>query len=96
MPHIAWKCIVPGSANDAYTAYIEMGSPKDLTESQMEHLNELTRDMPEMKKVVRYNSPGGSVDITIPMNSNDIVMVKLSAAGQMIDLRGTHCSRRSR
>ncbi len=29
-----------------------------------------------MEKVVRCG-PGGTVDITIPMNSNDIVMVKL-------------------
>ena len=63
-------------ANDAYTAYLEMGSPKELTAAQVAHLNELTRDLPETDKAVRSNSVG-TVDFSIPMNSNDIVLVKL-------------------
>ena len=63
-------------ANDAYTAYIEFGSPKELTEAQIAHLNELTRDLPETDKVVRSDT-GGNIEITFPMNSNDIVLVKL-------------------
>ena len=63
-------------ANDAYTAYIELGSPKELTETQIAHLNELTQDLPETDKVVRSDT-GGNVEITFPMNSNDIVLVKL-------------------
>ena len=63
-------------SNDAYTAYIELGSPKDLTEAQIAHLNELTQDLPETDKVVRSDT-GGNVEITFPMNSNDIVLVKL-------------------
>ena len=63
-------------ANDAYSAYIEMGSPKELTTAQIAHLNELTRDLPETDRAVRSGSDG-TVDLSIPMNSNDIVLVKL-------------------
>jgi len=66
-------------ANDAYTAYIDLGSPNQLTDAQIAHLNEITRDTPETEKVVHSGS-GGTVDITIPMNSNDIVLVKLAGS----------------
>jgi xylan 1,4-beta-xylosidase len=49
------------NANDAYSAYIEMGSPKDLSAAQIAHLNELTRDLPETDKVVR-SGPTGTVE----------------------------------
>jgi xylan 1,4-beta-xylosidase len=64
-------------ANDAYTAYIEMGSPKELTTAQTAHLNELTRDLPESDKAVR-SGPDGTMVFSIPMNGNDIVLVKLT------------------
>jgi xylan 1,4-beta-xylosidase len=63
-------------ANDAYTAYLEMGSPKELTAAQIAQLNELTRDLPEIHKAVRSDSDG-TIEVLIPMNSNDIVLAKL-------------------
>jgi xylan 1,4-beta-xylosidase len=63
-------------SNDAYTAYLELGSPKQLTEAQIAHLNDLTRDVPETDKVV-HSGDDGAIDTTFPMNSNDIVLVKL-------------------
>ena len=63
-------------ANDAYTAYLEYGSPKELTGAQIAHLNGLTRDAPETDKRVR-SAANGTVNLAIPMNSNDIVLVKL-------------------
>ena len=63
-------------ANDADSAYIEMGSPKELTAAQIAHLNELTRDLPETGKVMQ-SGPTGTVELAVPMNSNDIVLVKL-------------------
>ena len=54
-----------------------MGSPKDLTEEQIAQLNELTRDLPETDKRMR-SGPTGTVEFTVPMNSNDIVLVKLN------------------
>jgi xylan 1,4-beta-xylosidase len=64
-------------ANDAYSAYIEMGLPKELTAAQIAHLNKLTRDLPETDKVMRSGS-AGTVEFTVPMNSNDVVLVKLT------------------
>src|ERR1019366_3226434 len=63
-------------SNDAYTAYIELGSPQELTEAQVAQLSGLTRDLPETDKVVRSGADG-TVEVTLPMNSNDIVLVKL-------------------
>jgi len=63
-------------ANDAYTAYLEMGSPKDLSPSQIGQLDELTRDAAETDKIIKSGADGTS-EMTIPMNSNDIVLVKL-------------------
>jgi len=68
-------------ANDAYSAYIEMGSPKDLSAAQIAYLNELTRDLPETEKVVQSGSTG-TVDFAVPMNSNDVVLVKLERSLQ--------------
>ena len=64
-------------ANDAYSAYIEMGSPKDLTTKQVAHLSDLTRDLPETDKVVQ-SSAEGTIEYSIPMNSNDILLVRVT------------------
>ena len=79
VPDTAYKLEVHRTGfhvNDAYSSYIEMGSPKSLTAEQVIHLNEITRDLPETAKVVQ-SDPAGSVEIVVPMNSNDIVLVKL-------------------
>ena len=61
-------------ANDAYSAYIEMGAPKDLTPAQLEQLKNLTRDLPESDRTVKVGK-SGSYDFSVPMRSNDIVLV---------------------
>lgn len=63
-------------ANDAYSAYLEMGAPKDLTATQLAYLDQLTRDLPVIERDLRSDSDG-TLDCTIPMNSNDVVLVKL-------------------
>ena len=63
-------------ANDAYTAYIEMGSPKELTESEVSKLNNLTQDLSETDQAVE-STPDGTIKISVPMRSNDIVLIKL-------------------
>lgn len=63
-------------ANDAYTAYLEMGHPKELTTEQIAQLNRLTRDLPEKDQVVRAGKDG-AINVTLPMNSNDVVLVKV-------------------
>lgn len=62
--------------NDAQSAYIEMGSPKELTAEQLATLQALTRDLPETERIVTVGS-NGRADMTIAMNTNDIVLVKL-------------------
>ena len=64
-------------ANDAYSAYLEMGAPKDLNATQIAQLNQLTQDQPEQKQVLQ-TTRDGSLTVTIPMKSNDIVFVALT------------------
>jgi xylan 1,4-beta-xylosidase len=64
-------------ANDAYTAYLELGRPKELTAAQIAQLNGLTRDLPEKDQIVTAGREG-TVDVALPMNSNDIVLVTLA------------------
>ena len=68
-------------SNDAYSAYIEMGSPKDLTSTQLEQLRQLTRDVAETDRVVRVGE-SGSYQFSLPMHSNDIVLVTLDRTGK--------------
>jgi xylan 1,4-beta-xylosidase len=63
-------------ANDAYSAYIDMGAPRELTLAQLNQLNVLTRDLPEIDRVVRVGKKG-SYAFSLPMRSNDVVLVIL-------------------
>jgi len=94
VPNIAYRVEVYRTgyhANDAYSAYFEMGSPKDLTPAQIAHLSKLTRDLPESDKAMQSNS-AGSVELTLPMNSNDIVLVKLQRTRETIETPRTSSS----
>jgi xylan 1,4-beta-xylosidase len=63
-------------SNDAYSAWLETGAPKDLSPSQQLHLNDLTRDLPVIDR--RINSGAdGKVSVEIPMRTNDVVLVEL-------------------
>ena len=74
-------------ANDAYTAYLEMGSPPQLTAEQIAKLDRLTRDDPEIYRTIQ-GSTNGTAEIVIPMNSNDIVLVKLVRVKSMTQKKG--------
>lgn len=63
-------------ANDAYSAYIDMGAPKELTSGQLAELQKLTRDLPEMDRVVRVGEDG-LYRFSISMSSNDVVLLTL-------------------
>jgi xylan 1,4-beta-xylosidase len=63
-------------ANDAYSAYIDMGAPKDLTPVQLDQLRTLTRDVPEIDRVVQVGEDG-SCRLLLPMRSNDVVLFAL-------------------
>ena len=64
-------------ANDAYSEYIRMGAPKDLTAAQIAHLNQLTRDVPEEQEIVRSDSKG-EITVRVPMRSNDVTLLVLT------------------
>ncbi len=68
-------------ANDAYSAYIDMGAPKDLTPAQLKSLQDLTRDAAETDRVVKVGK-SGTASVTVPMHSNDVILVTLSPAGK--------------
>ena len=65
--------------NDAYTRYLEMGSPRSLTPQQLGDLQSLTRDVPEVDRTVHVPRDG-RFRIVLPMRSNDIVLTTLEAA----------------
>ena len=64
-------------ANDAYSAYLKMGAPKDLSAAQINQLNELTRDRPEKTQIVSSHKDG-EISLTVPMQSNDVVLISLT------------------
>lgn len=67
--------------NDPLSEYIDMGRPKDLTPEQLARMKELTQDLPETDKVVRGGTDG-SVECTVSMNSNDVLLVTLTKVGK--------------
>jgi xylan 1,4-beta-xylosidase len=68
-------------ANDAYSAYIEMGAPKDLAPAQLDRLRMLTLDLPETDRLIQVGSEG-SFELSLPMRSNDIVLLTLDRIKQ--------------
>lgn len=67
-------------ANDADSAYIELGAPKDLTPAQIAHLDYLARDAPEREETVTAGTDG-AVRVRVAMRSNDVVLVTLRREG---------------
>ncbi len=65
-------------ANDAHTAYLEMGKPKSLTQSQVAQLQALTVDKPETRQV--KVGANGTASVQVPMRVNDVVLVKIGTA----------------
>jgi xylan 1,4-beta-xylosidase len=66
-------------ANDAQTAWLEMGSPKSLDASQLKRLQDLTTDKPELERTVAVKADG-RLSWKLPMRSNDIVLVTMEPA----------------
>ena len=66
-------------ANDAYSSYIEMGRPADLSPTQLQQLQSLTQDLPETERSIAVGD-NGTAQITVPMRSNDVGLVTLVPA----------------
>ena len=62
-------------ANDAYTAYLEFGAPKELSASQVKWLQELTADV-AFTQLIKVKK-AGTAHLKIPMHENDVVLIKL-------------------
>jgi len=68
-------------ANDAHTAYLEMGSPQALSAVQLNELQKITADRPEVDRTVRVGVDG-RLQWKLPMRSNDVVLVTLAPAAK--------------
>ncbi|MQA18486.1 GH39 family glycosyl hydrolase [Rugamonas rivuli] len=68
-------------ANDAYSAYIEMGAPKALTPEQLARLQGLTTDTPETTRELKIGARG-TAEVRVPMRSNDITLMTLQRIGK--------------
>ncbi|UXH80701.1 GH39 family glycosyl hydrolase [Roseateles amylovorans] len=90
--HLQWHALTPGryrvevrrtghQRNDAFTAWLEMGSPVSLNADQLSRLQGLTQDRPETSQTIRIGAKG-RLDWRVPMRSNDIVLVTLRPEGQ--------------
>ena len=62
--------------NDAYTAYLEMGSPRQLTRGQEAALRAASRGEPEAGEGVEI-PVGGELNTTVPLAENEVILLKL-------------------
>ena len=62
-------------ANDAYTAYLRMGSPASLTPDQLRQLQAATTDRPGILTVTV--GVDGKASVPLPMRTNDVVLVEI-------------------
>jgi xylan 1,4-beta-xylosidase len=67
-------------ANDAYSAYADMGAPATLTPDQLTRLQTLTTDTPESTRTIKVGKDGRAA-VSVPMHSNDVVLVTLTTSG---------------
>lgn len=68
-------------ANDAYTAYIEAGLPTDLSPEQIAQAQRLTADTPHLSQIVKIG-PSGVFQQTLPLQTNDVLLVRLERKGK--------------
>lgn len=65
--------------NDAYTAYIGMGSPAQLTKAQVTELKAQASGQPAQEKTVRV-ARDGQFTLDLPLRENDVYLVELGIA----------------
>lgn len=68
------------AVNDAHSAYLKMGAPKDLDAKQLAALQALTRDLPELKRELRVGA-NGVARIRLPLRTHDVVLLSLEPLG---------------
>jgi xylan 1,4-beta-xylosidase len=62
--------------NDAHTAYLKMGSPKNLDAKQLAELQALTTDQPDVQREVKVGADGRAT-VTLTLRSHDVVLLSL-------------------
>ncbi|HYP30551.1 MAG TPA: beta-xylosidase [Burkholderiaceae bacterium] len=67
-------------ANDAHTAYLRMGEPKDLDPAQLQRLQDMTRDLPESERDVRVGK-SGRLALQVRLRTHDVVLLRLERSG---------------
>jgi xylan 1,4-beta-xylosidase len=67
-------------ANDAYSRYIEMGLPKDLSAEQLAELKATVTDKAESEREVVVGKDGAA-KVSVTMRENDLVLVVVERAG---------------
>jgi xylan 1,4-beta-xylosidase len=65
--------------NDAFTAWIGMGSPAQLTRQQVSELKAQATGAPSERRTV-WVGADGKVSLTLPLRENDVYLLKLSSA----------------
>jgi len=65
--------------NDAFTAYIGMGSPKQLTQPQVRSLKSIANGKPTEQRKVTVGADG-KLSMTLPLRENDVYLLNLRAA----------------
>jgi xylan 1,4-beta-xylosidase len=65
--------------NDAYSAYLEMGSPPQLTRAQEQKLRDASTGRPEEQRLASIG-PDGRFEDTLPLRENDVLLLTLTPA----------------
>ena len=63
-------------ANDAHTAYLELGSPKELDDKQIAAFHRLTADAPELQRELRVGAHGHA-ELTLNLRTHDVLLLSL-------------------
>lgn len=67
--------------NDAYTAYIGMGAPRQLTRAQVTELKAQATGKPSTLRTVRIGRDG-TYTLPLPLRENDVYLVRLTKGGR--------------
>jgi xylan 1,4-beta-xylosidase len=64
-------------ANDAYSAYLDLGSPKQLSRPQVAYIKSMSDGRPERVSIINVAAEG-TVRQTIEIRDNDVCLVTLT------------------
>jgi xylan 1,4-beta-xylosidase len=63
--------------NDAYSAYLEMGAPPQLTREQERELRDVSTGRPDSRREVSVGADG-RFEETLPLRENDVLLLTLT------------------